>query len=104
MHKPFLFSHHICLGAMVRIITYISAIVKDKFEIDMVKYEEQGQIHLSTFFHSLMVLDLLLSRPLCIFLHDEIQMPWWGLIFAFVFTLPISIITATTNQVIIEHI
>ncbi|KAK1568926.1 hypothetical protein Q3G72_030525 [Acer saccharum] len=29
-------------------------------------------------------------------------MPWWGLLFAaamaFVFTLPISIITATTNQ------
>ncbi|KAL6347489.1 hypothetical protein AAG906_026011 [Vitis piasezkii] len=39
---------------------------------------------------------------LCIFLNDEVQMPWWGLIFAaamaFIFTLPISIITATTNQ------
>ena len=32
-----------------------------------------------------------------------VQMPWWGLLFAgvlaFGFTLPISIITATTNQV-----
>lgn len=28
----------------------ISAIVNDKFEIDMAKYEEQGRIHMSTFF------------------------------------------------------
>lgn len=28
----------------------ISAIVNDKFEIDLVKYEEQGRIHLSMFF------------------------------------------------------
>ncbi|KAK1423782.1 hypothetical protein QVD17_19090 [Tagetes erecta] len=28
----------------------ISAIVNDKFQIDMVKYEEQGRIHISTFF------------------------------------------------------
>lgn len=42
------------------------------------------------------------SLILCIFLKDQVQMPWWGLLFAcvmaFVFTLPISIITATTNQ------
>ncbi|KAH7567617.1 hypothetical protein JRO89_XS07G0105100 [Xanthoceras sorbifolium] len=38
----------------------------------------------------------------CIFLKKDVQMPWWGLIFAaaisFIFTLPVSIITATTNQ------
>lgn len=28
----------------------ISAIVNDKFQIDVVKYEEQGRIHISTFF------------------------------------------------------
>ncbi|XP_075492731.1 oligopeptide transporter 4-like [Primulina tabacum] len=42
------------------------------------------------------------SLILCIFLKDQVQIPWWGLLFAcvlaFVFTLPISIITATTNQ------
>lgn len=46
---------------------------------------------------------LLVSLALCIFLNDQVQMPWWGLVFAsamaFFFTLPISIITATTNQV-----
>jgi len=52
---------------------------------------------------------LLISLALCVFLNDEVQMPWWGLVFAsamaFVFTLPISIITATTNQVSnIDHI
>jgi len=33
----------------------------------------------------------------------DVQMPWWGLLFAaalaFIFTLSISIITATTNKV-----
>ncbi|OVA15237.1 Oligopeptide transporter [Macleaya cordata] len=137
----------------------VSAIVNDKFEIDMVKYQAQGRINLSMFFaltygfgfatiaatlthvilfhgkeihdrfrnsrkgkedihtrlmrkyeeipnwwfHLLLVVTFALSLVLCIFLKDQIQMPWWGLIFAcclaLVFTLPISIITATTNQV-----
>lgn len=54
-------------------------------------------------FHMLLFLSIILALALCIFMKDQIQMPWWGLIFAAVlaltFTLPISIITATTNQV-----
>lgn len=136
----------------------ISAIVNDKFELDLPQYEEQGRIHLSMFFaltygfgfatiastlthvalfygreiyeryrasykdnedihtrlmkrykdipswwfHLLLAVTLAISLVLCIFLNDQVQMPWWGLIFAsamaFFFTLPISIITATTNQ------
>ncbi|KAK3182695.1 hypothetical protein Dsin_029981 [Dipteronia sinensis] len=137
----------------------ISAIVNDKFEIDMVNYGEQGRIHLSTFFaltygfgfatiastithvalfygreiydrfrasynkekedihtrmmrkykdippwwfYLLLAVTLAVSLVLCIVLKDQVQLPWWGLLFAaamaFVFTLPISIITATTNQ------
>ncbi|KAI9177031.1 hypothetical protein LWI28_010213 [Acer negundo] len=136
----------------------ITAIVNDKFEIDMVKYGEQGRIHLSMFFaltygfgfatiastithvalfygreiydrfrasykekedihtrlmrkykdippwwfYLLLAVTLAVSLVLCIVLKDQVQMPWWGLLFAaamaFVFTLPISIITATTNQ------
>lgn len=136
----------------------ISAIVNDKFQIDMVKYEEQGRIHLSMFFaltygfgfatiaatlthvgffygreiydrfrasykgkedihtrlmrkyedipswwfYLLLGVTVAVSLVLCIFLNDQVQMPWWGLLFAcaiaFIFTLPISIITATTNQ------
>lgn len=53
-------------------------------------------------FYVLLVVAFLVSLALCIFLKKEIQMPYWGLIFAaflaFIFTLPISIITATTNQ------
>ncbi|KAK4743256.1 hypothetical protein SAY87_001257 [Trapa incisa] len=56
----------------------------------------------SWWFHLLLLITLLVSLALCIFMKDQIQMPWWGLIFssilAFVFTLPISVITATTNQ------
>ncbi|XP_057973518.1 oligopeptide transporter 4-like [Malania oleifera] len=53
-------------------------------------------------FHVLLLLSIVLSLVLCIFMNDQVQMPWWALIFAaslaFIFTLPISIITATTNQ------
>lgn len=57
----------------------------------------------SWWFYSMLASTLLISLALCVFLNDEVQMPWWGLVFAsamaFTFTLPISIITATTNQV-----
>ncbi|KAL0718430.1 hypothetical protein Bca4012_067752 [Brassica carinata] len=136
----------------------IPAIVNDKFELDLVKYEQQGRINLSMFFalsyglgfatiastlthvalfygreiterfrvsykgredvhtrlmkrytdipswwfYSMLASTLLVSLALCVFLNDQVQMPWWGLVFAsamaFIFTLPISIITATTNQ------
>ncbi|KAK9270850.1 hypothetical protein L1049_026436 [Liquidambar formosana] len=136
----------------------VSAIVNDKFEIDMPAYEQQGRINLSVFFsltygigfaaiistlthvaffngreiyrqfrasrlmkedihtrlmrkykdipnwwfYIMLVLSLILSLALCIFMNDQVQLPWWGLLFAaalaLVFTLPISIITATTNQ------
>ncbi|KAK9269894.1 hypothetical protein L1049_025467 [Liquidambar formosana] len=56
----------------------------------------------SWWFQVLLVVTISISLALCIFLKKDIQMPWWGLIFAaalaFIFTLPISIITATTNQ------
>nr|GMD96467.1 oligopeptide transporter 4-like [Ipomoea batatas] len=56
----------------------------------------------SWWFYILLVVTIVVSLALCIFLKDQVQMPYWGLIFAaalaFMFTLPISIITATTNQ------
>ncbi|KAL4360095.1 hypothetical protein AHAS_Ahas08G0143100 [Arachis hypogaea] len=56
----------------------------------------------SWWFYVLLALTLLASLLLCILGKEQVQMPWWGLIFAsalaFIFTLPISIITATTNQ------
>ncbi|KAL5537728.1 hypothetical protein UlMin_043928 [Ulmus minor] len=136
----------------------ITAIVNDKFELDIPSYQEQGRIHLSMFFaltygfgfatiastlthvaffygreiyqrysasytgkedihtklmrrykdipswwfYLMLALTLAVSLVLCTVLKDQVQMPWWGLLFAsamaFTFTLPISIITATTNQ------
>ncbi|GAV91365.1 OPT domain-containing protein [Cephalotus follicularis] len=136
----------------------ISAIVNNKFELDVVAYQQQGRINLSMFFaltygfgfatiaatlthvalfygreiytrysashkgkadihtrlmrrykeipswwfYIMLGVTLAVSLLLCIFLNDQVQMPWWGLLFgggmAFIFTLPISIITATTNQ------
>ncbi|GAB2292055.1 oligopeptide transporter 4 [Dionaea muscipula] len=136
----------------------ISAIVNNKFELDLVQYEQQGHIHLSMFFaltygfgfasiaatlthvgffygreiyqryrasnqgkedihtrlmrrykdipawwfYVMLLGTIAVSFILCIVLNNQVQMPWWGLLFAsalaFIFTLPISIITATTNQ------
>jgi len=51
-------------------------------------------------FYSLMALSVTVSLLLCTVLKREVQLPWWGLIFtcgmAFIFTLPISIITSGT--------
>lgn len=62
----------------------------------------------SWWFYLLLVVTVAVSLVLCIFLNDQVQMPWWGLLFAcviaFIFTLPISIITATTNQVIKQKV
>ncbi|KAI3685934.1 hypothetical protein L1987_79603 [Smallanthus sonchifolius] len=56
----------------------------------------------SWWFYVLLTVTILVSLALTIFMKHEIQMPFWGLLFAafmaFCFTLPISIITATTNQ------
>ncbi|XP_068657023.1 oligopeptide transporter 4-like [Aristolochia californica] len=135
-----------------------SAIVTDKFELDVNTYEKQGRVNLALFFavsyglgfanvastlthcalfygreicnqlrssyqgkmdiHSrlmkrykdipgwwfylLLLVTVAVSLCLCIFMRDQVQLPWWGLlvacVLAFFFTLPIAIITATTNQ------
>ncbi|KAI3897026.1 hypothetical protein MKX03_015850 [Papaver bracteatum] len=53
-------------------------------------------------FYLLLGVSFAASLLLCLFAKAEIQMPWWALILAcaisLVFTLPIGIITATTNQ------
>ncbi|XP_058103398.1 oligopeptide transporter 4-like [Magnolia sinica] len=57
---------------------------------------------LEWWFYLLLVVTVGISLIMCTALKDQVQLPWWGLLFAcaiaFVFTLPISIITATTNQ------
>ncbi|XP_031119710.1 oligopeptide transporter 4-like [Ipomoea triloba] len=56
----------------------------------------------SWWFYTLLLVTSIVSLALCIFMKNEIQMPYWGLLLAcaiaFTFTLPISIITATTNS------
>ncbi|KAJ1284433.1 hypothetical protein BS78_03G203700 [Paspalum vaginatum] len=64
----------------------------------MNKYEDAP----GWWFSALLVLSVAISLALCTFLRKEVRLPWWGLLFAcamaFAFTLPVSIITATTNQ------
>ncbi|KAF5196052.1 Oligopeptide transporter [Thalictrum thalictroides] len=136
----------------------VASIVNDKFQLDLPKYEEKGQIRMSMFFaltygfsfaaiaatishvclfygrdilhqtrasykgkadihtklmkkykdipgwwfYLMLLVTFVIGLVLCTVLNDQIQMQWWGLLLAcalaFMFTLPISIITATTNQ------
>lgn len=54
-------------------------------------------------FYLTLALSLALSLVLCIFMKDQVQLSWWGLLLAagvaLIYTLPISVITATTNMV-----
>ncbi|KAI3897024.1 hypothetical protein MKX03_015848 [Papaver bracteatum] len=54
-------------------------------------------------FYVMLDVTIVVSLILCIVLNDQVQLPYWGLIFAcglaFILTLPISIITATKNQI-----
>ncbi|KAG9440098.1 hypothetical protein H6P81_020263 [Aristolochia fimbriata] len=53
-------------------------------------------------FYLLLGITMGVSLILCTVMKDQVQLPWWGLLFscllAIFFTLPIAIITATTNQ------
>ncbi|KAE8791571.1 Oligopeptide transporter 4 [Hordeum vulgare] len=52
-------------------------------------------------FYILLAASMAVSMVLCTVFKEEVQLPWWGLLvacaMAFIFTLPISFITATTN-------
>ncbi|KAH9318469.1 hypothetical protein KI387_020238, partial [Taxus chinensis] len=53
-------------------------------------------------FYTLLIATLVVSFIMCEYYKEQVQFPWWGLLLACVlaslFTLPISVITATTNQ------
>ena len=74
---------------------------KEKSDIHTKLMEKYDDIP-AWWLYLLIVLSVTVSLLLCTVLKHEVQLPWWGLIFAFgmafLFTLPISIITATTNQ------
>ena len=57
-----------------------------------------------SWFLGILVVTIGVAVAACETYNEQLQLPWWGVILAciiaFVFTLPIGIIRATTNQVI----
>ncbi|PKU69522.1 oligopeptide transporter 7 [Dendrobium catenatum] len=53
-------------------------------------------------FICILVINIILTTFVCEYYNDQLQLPWWGVLLAcaiaMFFTLPIGIITATTNQ------
>ncbi|KAK9069505.1 hypothetical protein SSX86_011409 [Deinandra increscens subsp. villosa] len=92
---------HVVLFNGREIVNQFRASTKGKIDIHtklMRKYEDIP----NWWFYLLVGSSVILSLVLCLFMKDQIQMPWWGLLLACLlassFTLPISVITATTNQ------
>ncbi|KAL1564699.1 oligopeptide transporter 4 [Salvia divinorum] len=92
---------HVALFYGREIYERFKASKREKMDIHtklMKKYQDIP----SWWFYILLSVTLFVALMLCIFLKDEVQMPVWALLasalLAFAFTLPISIITATTNQ------
>lgn len=55
----------------------------------------------------LLVASVAVSLMMSFVWKDDVQLPWWGMLFAFALawlvTLPIGVIQATTNQVLIAR-
>nr|GMC99067.1 oligopeptide transporter 7-like [Ipomoea batatas] len=64
----------------------------------MKQYEEVPE----WWFTGILLVNISATVLICEWFKNQLQLPWWGVLlacgFAFVFTLPIGIITATTNQ------
>ncbi|GLU04847.1 hypothetical protein SLE2022_219760 [Rubroshorea leprosula] len=110
----FTFAYGISMAAAISILTHVAffngkeilglfraSFKENKVDIHtklMRKYKDIP----NWWFYMILGVSLLLTLHLCIFQKDQIQLPWWSAVFAiglaFAFTLPMSIITATTNQ------
>ncbi|XP_073058093.1 oligopeptide transporter 7-like [Primulina eburnea] len=53
-------------------------------------------------FICILLVNILATLLICHYYNDQLQLPWWGFllacVIAFSFTLPVGVITATTNQ------
>ncbi|GLT30344.1 hypothetical protein SLA2020_051480 [Shorea laevis] len=110
----FSFTYGISVAAAISILTHV-AFFNGKEILGLLRAsfkENKADIHTKLmrkykdipnwWFYLISGVSSLLALHLCIFQKDQIQLPWWSAIFAiglaFAFSLPMSIITATTNQ------
>ncbi|XP_043716884.1 LOW QUALITY PROTEIN: oligopeptide transporter 7-like [Telopea speciosissima] len=80
-----------------------SGLLKEKRKMDihtrlMSKYKQVPQ----WWFICILLFNIVATLFACQYYNDQLQLPWWGVLLAcflaFIFTLPIGIIYATTNQ------
>ncbi|XXG76130.1 hypothetical protein AAC387_Pa08g0551 [Persea americana] len=93
---------HVCVfhGREIWNLT-ISAATKTKMDVHsrlMQKYKQVPE----WWFQVILIGTIVLSIFACEYYKDQLQLPWWGVLLAcavaLVFTLPIGVISATTNQ------
>uniref|UniRef100_A0A0E0PSW4 Oligopeptide transporter n=1 Tax=Oryza rufipogon TaxID=4529 RepID=A0A0E0PSW4_ORYRU len=74
----------------------ISTIIDSQFHFDTKAYEKNGPLYISTFF------SISYGLGFACLTATVVHLPWWGVLLAcalaIFFTLPIGIVTATTNQ------
>ncbi|CAO2170297.1 unnamed protein product [Urochloa humidicola] len=117
MSTQFALSYGLSFAAIAATITHVALFhgkeIYRRFRASRKEKDDKPDVHTRLmkknyedvpgwWFYSLLALSGAVSLVLCTVLKKDVQLPWWGLLFAcamaFVFTLPISIITATTNQ------
>lgn len=80
-----------------------SALKKAKLDIHAKLMKSYKQVP-EWWFLVLLIGSIVLSLVMSFVWKEDVQLPWWGMIFAFglawLVTLPIGVIQATTNQVI----
>ncbi|CAI9116102.1 OLC1v1017168C1 [Oldenlandia corymbosa var. corymbosa] len=112
MSMFFAISYALSFAGVVATLTHV-ACFNGKEIIAKFKASNKGKVDIHTklmkqykdipnwWFHGALALSVALGLVLCIFMNDQVQLPWWALLLSallgYVFTLPISIITATTN-------
>lgn len=91
---------HFCSDILKQSRSAVKNVKKDIHERLMQSYKQVPQ----WWYLILLIGSIALSILMSFVWKDEVQLPWWGMLFAFVLawvvTLPIGVIQATTNQVI----
>jgi hypothetical protein len=76
----------------------MNAVKQDVHAKLMQRYKQVPQ----WWFLVLLLGSVVVSLLMCFVWKEEVQLPWWGMLFAFalafIVTLPIGVIQATTNQ------
>lgn len=106
--------YYICINALLVCETDSFCVLRDLWLLSKSAFKEKTMdVHtrlMQTYtkvpewwFLCVLFVNIVGTLLLCQYNNDQLQLPWWGVLLAcalaFIFTLPVGVIAATTNQV-----